>query len=246
LVLIDYFTNWVEAIPLKSVSAEDTALAFFNTLISRHGCPQILRIDMGTMFKSTFKEICDVFNIELIRAPTSHHQAQGKIERFIQFLKNTIGTVINSSMKNWDEMLSNALFVYRVSFSRVLEDSPFFLLYGRDAVMPQDLALNLKSKHKDFDSQADYKLHLLKTLKTAYEKVRNVKEIEQSNYKSKFDKTHKAIKFSIQDLTWVYFGLPETGKNFKLLPRFDGSYEIIRQLDNVTYRVKKGDKKGCS
>ena len=49
LVVIDYFTNWVEAVPLKSISAEDTASAFFSAVISRHGCPEILRIDMGTI-----------------------------------------------------------------------------------------------------------------------------------------------------------------------------------------------------
>ena len=65
LVVIDYFTNWVEAISLKSLSAEDTAKAFFKCIISRHGCPSILRIDQGTMFKSVFKEMCDLFNIKI-------------------------------------------------------------------------------------------------------------------------------------------------------------------------------------
>ena len=242
LVLIDYFTNWVEAIPLKSISAEDTSNAFFSSIISRHGCPHNFRIDMGTMFKGIFEQICKAFHIELIHAPATHHQAQGKIERFIQFLKNTLGTVVNASMKNWEEMLANVLFVYRVSFSRVIEDSPFFLLYGRDAVMPQDLALNLKTKQKNFDNPADYKLYLLKTLNQAYEKVRNVKEIEQAKYKAKFDLTHKDIKFSMGDLTWVYFGLPISGQTYKLLPRFKGPYEIIEQLDSVTYRLKRENK----
>ena len=83
LVIIDYFTNWVEAIPLKSISAEDTARAFFKAIISRHGCPHTVRIDMGTMFKAVFEKMCDIFSINLIHAPATHHQAQGKIERFM-------------------------------------------------------------------------------------------------------------------------------------------------------------------
>ena len=242
LVVIDYFTNWVEAIPLNSLSAQETAIAFFKCIISRHACPKILRIDNGTMFKAEFEALCNTFNIELVWSPPTHHQAQGKIERFIQFVKNSLGTVTNTSMKNWDAMLDNVLFVYRVSFSRVLEDSPFFMLYGRDAVMPQDLALNLKTKQDKFTDPASYKLYLLKTLKRAYEKLKNVKEREQENYKSKFDKTHKEIKFAIGDLTWVYFGTPVAGKTYKLLPRFIGPYTIIQQLDAVTYRLKKEEK----
>ena len=108
--------------------------------------------------------------------------------------------------------------------------------------MPQDLALNLKSKQKSFDNTAEYKLYLLKTLKDAYEKVKNVKEVEQAKYKAKFDKTHKEIKFAIGDLTWVNFGTPVAGKTYKLLPRFIGPYTIIQQLDAVTYRLKKEEK----
>ena len=72
--------------------------------------------------------------------------------------------------------------------------------------------------------------------------MKNVKEAEQAKYKAKFDKTHKEINFAVGDLTWVYFGLPVTGRTYKLLPRFNGPYEVIQQLDNVTYRLKKGEK----
>ena len=93
-----------------------------------------------------------------------------------------------------------------------------------------------------FDGIDSYRIHLLKTLKNAYEKVRNVKEIQQANYKYNFDKTHKNIEFNTGELVWVYFGLPETGKTQKLLPRFEGPYTVIQKLDTVIYRVQK-DKK---
>ena len=100
--------------------------------------------------------------------------------------------------------------------------------------MPQDLALNIKTKQKQFDNQAEFKLFLLKTLKSAYEKVKNIKEEEQLKYKSQFDKTHKEIRFDLGDLVWVYFGLPVAGKTTKLLPRFKGPYKVTDQLDSVT------------
>ena len=142
-------------------------------------------------------------------------------------MKNSLGTVVNASTKNWDEMLDNVLFVYRVSFSRVLDDSPFFLLYGRDAILPQDLTMNLKITQAEFEDMDSYRIHLLQTLKNAYEKVRNVKEIEQAKYKAYFDKTHKQIEFNEGEKIWVYFGLPEAGKTQKLLPRFDGPCVIL-------------------
>jgi transposase InsO family protein len=122
-------TNWIEAIPLKTLSADETVKVFFKSIISRHGCPNKVITDNATNFKSDlYKRLCETFKIEHIRSAAYHSQANGKSERFIRFLKNSLGTVINSSMTNWESMLDNVLFVYRVSYSRVLDDSPFFLL----------------------------------------------------------------------------------------------------------------------
>jgi hypothetical protein len=65
-------------------------------------------------------------------------------------------------MENWDDMLNNVLFVYRISFIRVLDDSPFFLMYGREAILPQDLALNLKIKQKESQDKDNYNIGYLK------------------------------------------------------------------------------------
>ena len=61
LVIVDYFTNWIEAVPLKSLRTEDTTRAFFKSLISRHGYPEVLIIDNGTNFKSVFEQFCRTF-----------------------------------------------------------------------------------------------------------------------------------------------------------------------------------------
>jgi hypothetical protein len=239
LVCIDYFTNWIEAIPLKTLSADETVKAFFKSIISRHGCPNKVITDNATNFKSElYKRLCETFKIEHIPSAAYHSQANGKSERFIRFLKNSLGTVINSSMTNWESMLDNVLFVYRVSYSRVLDDSPFFLLYGRDPTLPQDLVMGLKSKQKQFVDLDTYKLDLLKQLKLTYEKLRSDKELMQAKYKQRYDVTHKNKVFQIGDLVWVHSSLPKLGLTQKLLPRFEGPYEVIERLDQVTYRVQ--------
>ena len=210
--------------------------AFFKGIISRHGCPHTVITDQGTNFKSIFQALCFAFNITHKQSSAYHHQCNGKVEKFIQFLKNSLATVVNGSMRNWDEMLDNVLFVYRISFNRVLSDSPFFLLYGRDAILPQDLMFETPKNARAMDIE-EYKMNLLKTLRMAYDKVTNRRELEQARYKKSYDITHKNIEFNIGDNVWVHFGLPEVGKTHKLLPRFDGPYRIVAKLDKVTYRV---------
>jgi hypothetical protein len=86
---------------------------------------------------------------------------------FYSMSQEFITTEVNASMKNLDDMLDNVLFVYLFCFSRVLDDSPFFLMYGREAILPQDLAMNLKIKQKESQDKDNYKIQLLKTLKSA-------------------------------------------------------------------------------
>ena len=174
-VCVDHFSNWVEAAPLKTITAKEIITVFFNLIISRHGCPKRILSDQGTQFISqAFKELCSHYNIEKIETTAYHQQCNGKVEKFGKFLLDTISTVLKADQSNWDQLIDSALFTYRVSLSRTLEDNPFFLLYGRDTVMPQDLFLPSTEKNlrviqdEDID---EYKQKQLECLKTAYNKL---------------------------------------------------------------------------
>ena len=80
LVAIDYFTNWVEAAPMKTLSAEELVRVFFHIIIARHGCPQQLISDSGTQFvASLFYDLCKSFNITKVESTPYHQQANGKV-----------------------------------------------------------------------------------------------------------------------------------------------------------------------
>ena len=55
LVVVDHFTSWVEAAPLKGITAKEVIDTFFDLVISRHGCPESLLSDEGRQFVS---ELC--------------------------------------------------------------------------------------------------------------------------------------------------------------------------------------------
>ncbi len=59
LVCVDYFTDWVEATPLKTLEAEETANLFYKLIITRQGCPSKILTDQGTQFTSNvLKHLC--------------------------------------------------------------------------------------------------------------------------------------------------------------------------------------------
>jgi transposase InsO family protein len=86
LVTIDYFSSWVEAGLMKSLTAEELIRTFFKIIISRHGCPVGLMSDSGTQLKSTaFSQLCHCFNIQKIVSSPYHQQANGKVEYSLDF-----------------------------------------------------------------------------------------------------------------------------------------------------------------
>jgi hypothetical protein len=47
LVCVDHFTSWVEAAPMKTMTAKEVVEVFFKIIISRHSCPVKILPDQG-------------------------------------------------------------------------------------------------------------------------------------------------------------------------------------------------------
>jgi transposase InsO family protein len=52
LVIVDCFTKWIEAFPLRNIRAKTVAETFVNQVVSRHGVPLELHTDQGRSFES--------------------------------------------------------------------------------------------------------------------------------------------------------------------------------------------------
>lgn len=86
LVLIDYFSRFVEVVVMKQITADLTVKALFETF-TRFGIPEVLRSDHGPQFISeSLKKFCKEFGIEQQKTTPYWPQANGEVER----MNNTI------------------------------------------------------------------------------------------------------------------------------------------------------------
>ena len=80
----------MEAIPLKTLEAKETASKLISILFCNHGCPNKILTDRGTQFTSDlFKNLTKKLNIiTAIKLTTSAYNTQknGKIEKLNRFL----------------------------------------------------------------------------------------------------------------------------------------------------------------
>jgi ribonuclease HI/transposase InsO family protein len=143
LVAIDKFSKWIEVRPLTSIRSEQ-AVAFFTNIIHRFGVPNSIITDNGTQFtRKKFLDFCNDHHIRVDWAAVAHPMTNGQVERangmILQGLKPRIYNNLNKFGKRWMKELPSVVWSLRTTPSRATGFSPFFLVYGAEAVLPMDL-----------------------------------------------------------------------------------------------------------
>jgi hypothetical protein len=140
LAITDYFTKWVEAVLMKSVASKDVIQFVKEHVIHRFGIPQTITIDGGSVFISEeFKNFAADMGIKLIRSSPYYAQANGQVEASNQSLIKLIKRKIDEYPRRWHEVLSEALWVYRISCHGATKTSPYHLVYWQEAVLPWEV-----------------------------------------------------------------------------------------------------------
>jgi transposase InsO family protein len=143
LVAIDKFSKWIEARPIARIKSEQ-AVKFFTDIICRFGVPNSIITDNGTQFTGKkFLKFCDDYHIRVDWSAVAHPEINGQVERangmILQGLKPRIFNKLNKFGQRWLTELPSVIWSLRTTPSRATGFSPFFLVYGAEAILPTDL-----------------------------------------------------------------------------------------------------------
>lgn len=196
--------------------------------LCRHGIPEELLSDRGTNFLSSLiQEICRMLDVK-INMSGYHPQTDGLVEKFNSTLINMIAKSCDVRDRDWDIYLPYLLFAYQVSAQESTKESPFFLIYGRDARIPTDSVLtHVRSPYAvDVD---DYKEDLLSGLSLAWELAQANIQKAQASQKRNYDrKCTEEVNLKAGDRVMIYMPAESQGKNWKLSRPFHGPYRVLK------------------
>ncbi len=242
LVLVDYATRYPEAVALRNISAKSVAEALFS-MISRVGIPKEILTDQGTAFMSrTIRELYELLGIKSIRTSVYHPQTDGLVERFNRTLKTMIRKFVHEDAKNWDKWLEPLLFAVREVPQASTEFSPFELLYGRQ---PRGVLDVLRETWEEGPSESKNEIQHVLDLRT---KLHTLGQLSMENLLQAQDKQSRLYNrgarlrnFTPGDKVLVL--LPTSSS--KLLAKWQGPFEVTRQVGDLNYEVVRTDRSGA-
>ena len=143
LVALDKFTKWVEVKPVAKCDGA-TATRFLKEIIFQCGYPHSIITDNGTNFAvGEMAQFCRTQGIRLDVASVAHPESNGQAERANQSmlagLKPRLQVQLERSPGCWIDELPSVLWGIRTTPNRSTGFTPFFMVYGAEAVMPTDL-----------------------------------------------------------------------------------------------------------
>src|SRR6266487_3882841 len=242
LVVTDYLTKWPEAKPMRDATAENVVKFIYEGIICRHGCPKIIMSDRGTHFRNKLvDELCRKFEIKHKLSSPYHPQTNGLVERFNRTLCEALAKV-SEKENQWDEHIEQVLFAYRTTKHSTTKRTPFFMTYGREAILPID---EMEIQENIFEKESILKrIYEAINLTEKQDEARKNIEKSQENQKEKYDKKiKKETELNIGDKVLLKDTAKEKQWSGKLAPKWKGPYYIHNKIGKGAYKLRTLDGK---
>lgn len=238
MVVSDYLTRWPEAFALPDATARTVAKTLFDEIICRHGAPLSLLTDQGPQFTDGLIEgLNELLQIRRLYTTPYHPQTDGLVERLNGTLENIIASFTSSDQKDWDLYIPCALFAYRTSMQESTKETPFYLMYGRDAYLPTDTMLYGRPAAPPTNDE-EYKSDLVWRLQHARQIARENTLAAQERQKQYYNSRRREVTYREGDLVMLHVpGKKEKEKTRKLLSPWQGPYRVTRVRNPLVYEL---------
>lgn len=237
LTFVDHFSKYPESIALPNQTAKTIATAFVTQIIARHGVPAKLITDCGANFiGQVMKEVCLLLRIKKLQTTSYHSEGNSTCERQHRTYEEFLSHYVNKDQSDWDQWLPYCMLAYRASPHCSTNESPFFLMHGRDIELPFDSIT--KPTRTRYDTDTNYSSEVIKRLEDAFREVRERARKSTERQHEFFNRSTKPVNFKLGDKVLLYTPRLKPGLTKKLSQLWSGPYRIIQCRSPVIFRIK--------
>ncbi|XP_043687441.1 uncharacterized protein LOC122638651 [Telopea speciosissima] len=154
IVATDYFTKWVEAVPMKGVNQTELIRFLKCHIIHGFDLPKTVTCDNGSVFVGDeVVAFMTGLGIMFTHSTPYYAQGNGQAEASNKILKGCLSKVVDDNPRQWVDMLSEVLWVFRTSQQTNTATTLFALTYGHDAVLPVEVSIRSARWRSNRDSR---------------------------------------------------------------------------------------------
>ena len=148
LTVICKLMGYIFCVPLKTKTAEEVIQTYIDNIYSKFRGSMKILSDNGTKFKNKiFEQVDKELGVEhKLYTPPYHPASNGRIEEFHAFLKACIAKHVVPQLE-WDVLVPLACAGYNFIPNEHSKESPFFLTFGRDPILPLNTLLGPKIRY---------------------------------------------------------------------------------------------------
>ena len=217
LTVICMLTGYIFCVPLKTKMEEEVIQAYIHRIYSRFGGSLKILSDNGTEFKNKlFEQVAKEPGVEYKLYTLPYHPgSNGCIEGFHAFLKACIAKHVALQLE-WDALVPLACAAYNFIPNEHSKESPFFLMFGRDPILPLNILLEPKLRYLGNE------INIL-----SLEAMKNMYEIAVTNLKiarEKRDPTEEPKPIHLQPGDTV---LVQNDTKGPFDPKYIGDYRVV-------------------
>ena len=169
-----------------------------------------------------------------------HSETNGLVERFNRTLCESLAKV-SEKENEWDKHVESVLFAYRTTKHNTTKRTPFFMMYGREAILPiEDLEIG-----EDFEERAIIE-RIYELINLTDERNRALQRIEKSQTQQKKrhdEKINQETLFKIGDKILLKDAKKEKQWSGKLSSKWKGPYYIHEIIGKGAYKLRTLDGK---
>ncbi|XP_031106330.1 uncharacterized protein LOC116010979 [Ipomoea triloba] len=240
IVAVDYFTKWVEAEPLASITSVWCKQFIYSNILCRFGVPMQIISDNGRQFKGKeFKLFCQEWRITHTQVSVAYPQANGQVENANRTIVDGLKKTLEAAGGAWVENLEAVLWAYRTTPRKATGETPFALCYGFEARAPAEAIIPTR-RSEEYDPERNEEHHRadLHLIDEKREAAMVLAENYQRQAKAYHDKRAQPRYFQVGDYVLRRREASKPLDGGKLAKRWEGPYIVSAVVRPGSYKLR--------
>jgi transposase InsO family protein len=241
-VVTDRFSKYIILRPVTDkINEEETAKLFKTMVVIEHGLPEKVISDRDTRWRGTFwEQLLAQLGAQRALSTAYHPQTDGQTEAVNQILEVALRAY--TSEMDWSDKLEDFQMAYNSSVHTATGFTPYFLLNGKEMRKPSNFLIDQSQKERTGIDKQSTAL-FLDRMEASWNRAKESMQFGQEVQRRSYNASHLPLNMEVGELVLVN---PHTLKmsgdwqnlGNKLLPRWEGPFEIIRKYSPNVYQIR--------